>query len=154
MLRSHSGFEVECPDHEGYTATLSGHDPLSEKQIGMHLGLPFAADGINIKHVVTDGDACSAEGMQEAMHTKYPSWVTPRQADTTHQGQGQFRHCVKATFSKRMFSGKTAEEKKEQHKFLGQDIKARCQQMYAVLHKSYCGDAAVISPKIEKSCPG
>jgi hypothetical protein len=149
MLRSR-GFKVKCPGHEGCSSTITEHTPLSEKNIGMQLGLPFAADGINVKHVVTDGDARSAEGIQEAMRTSHPCWITRREADTTHLGQSQFRHCVKAQFSKGMFNGKTADERKEQQKILGLDIKTRCHAIYSKLHMIHCGDAGSISAKIPK----
>ena len=43
-------------------------------------------------------------GVQDAM----PAAPIKRQADTTHLGQTQFRHIMKASFSPRMFPGETA----------------------------------------------
>jgi hypothetical protein len=150
MLRSR-GFAVVCPGgHVGCSANLSEHAPISEKDIGEKLGLPFAADGINVKHVTTDGDARSADGIQAAMRTASPCWIVSRQADTTHLGQSQFRHAMKAMFSENMFAGPTADEKREQQKILALDIKTRCQLVYTALHNMYCGDQDKISQRIPK----
>ena len=75
--------------------------------------------------MATDGDASASRGVQDAM----PAVPTERQADTTHLGQTQFRHIMKASFSPRMFPGETAE-----------DVKTRCQKIYTNVHTLYSID--------------
>ena len=63
-----------------------------------------AQDNVAIRYVATDGDALASRGVQDAM----PAAPRERQTDTTHLGQTQIRHIMKASFSPRMFPGETA----------------------------------------------
>ena len=134
------GFNVTCPGgHIDCTATRAAAEPFSEYDIGKKLGSELAMQGILLKYVTTDGDGHSAEGIESSMKEIDPLWQVIRQADTTHLGQGQFRHTIKATFSKQMFPGATTTEQKDQQKLLALDLKYRCTSIYKNLFKAHTG---------------
>ena len=124
MLRS-QGQNVTCPGHEQCSATLRAVDPILEYEIGKQIGYSFAHDNAAIRYVATDGDALASHGVQDAM----PAAPTERQADTTHLGQTQFRHIMKASFSPRM---------------------TRCQKIYTSVHTLYSSDINTITSKMPK----
>jgi hypothetical protein len=142
------GFNVQCPGHADCTATMTEMEPMSEKIIGAKIGADLVEEGLLVRYVTTDGDARGAEGIQNAMLKSDPGWRTERQADTTHLGQAQFRHTVRATFSEGMFPGQTAERRKEQQKMLGLDIKNRCHRIITELHKAHTGNISIIAKKM------
>ncbi len=104
-----------------------------------------SAQNIMVKYAVTDGDGRSAEGVQKAMNDINPIWKVVRQADTTHLGQSQYRHTLKATFNKKMFPGRTVEKRKEQQKALGLDLKYRSHCIFNTMFQKYCGDQGKIA---------
>ena len=57
---------------------------------GMDIGRQFAEQNVGIRYVVTDGDACSAEGVTGGMADT--SSEVERQVDTTHLEQSLFRN--------------------------------------------------------------
>ena len=69
-----------------------------------------------------------------------PAVPTERQADTTHLGQTQFRHIMKASFSPRMFPGETAIIRAENKRMFAEDVKTRCQKIYTNVHTLYSSD--------------
>ena len=145
MLRS-QGHNVTCPGHERCSATLRAVDPISEYDIGKQIGHSFAQDNVAIRYVATDGDASASRGVQEAM----PAVPTERQADTTHLGQTQFRHIMKASFSPRMFPGETAIIRAENKRMFAEDVKTRCQKIYTNVHTLYSSDITTITSKMPR----
>lgn len=142
------GFDVKCPGgHEHCTATVPAVDTLSEYEIGRKIGKQIAPQ-IMVKHITTDGDARSAEGMQEAMKAVNPAWRVSRLADTTHLGQGQFRNVMKAKFSEGMFPGSTQEVKREEQKMFALDVKYRCHKIFSMMHRNMAGDIGQITVKM------
>lgn len=145
------GFDVECPGgHPDCTATISPYEPMSERRIGECLGKCVSLEEILIKHVTTDGDGRSAEGIAEAMKQLRPLWKVIRQADTTHLGHGVFTHTLKASFSNTMFPARTKVNKKEQQKLLGLDLKTRTHMIYTGLYKKHGGYIPAIILDIPK----
>ena len=143
-----NGFDIQCPGHPDCTATVNSEDPFSERVIGQKIGDDIADDGLLIRYVITDGDARSAEGVQKAMERTFPGCTVERQADTTHLGQSQVRHAIKATFSDGMFPGQTTERRKEQQKILAMDLKTRCHSVMGVLLERHAGDMKTIARKM------
>ena len=89
--------------------------------------------------------------MQTAMRRTYPdSTAVERQADTIHLGQSLFRHTTRATFSKDMFPGQSAERKTEQQKVLGLDMRTRCNSILNKMHLKYAGNMEIIARKMPK----
>lgn len=147
-LRS-NGCQVKCPGgHPACSATKNMAEPFSEQDIGGKLGQDLANQGILIKHVTTDGDGRSAQGISAAMKELDPLWQVTRQADTTHLGQSQFHKGIKATFSDSMLPGTTKEEKKEQQKMLALDIKHRCHKIYKNMFQEMTGDIHKITKRM------
>ena len=145
MLRS-QGHNVTCPGHERCSATLRAVDPISEYDIGKQIGHSFAKGNVAIRYVATDGDASASRGVQDAM----PAVPTERQADTTHLGQTQFRHIVKASFSPRMFPGETATIRAENKRMFAEDVKTRCHKIYTSVHTLYSSDITTITSKMPR----
>ena len=143
MLRSQD-HNVTCPGHERCSATLRAVDPISEYDIGKQIGHSFAQD--NVRYVATDGDASASRVVQDAM----PAVSTERQADTTHLGQTQFRHIMKASFSPRMFPGETAIIRAENKIMFAEDVKTRCQKIYTNVHTLYSSDITTITSKMPR----
>ena len=142
-----------CPGrHPGCTSNTGINETLSEYKIGEEIGHMFARDGILIRHVTTDGDARSAEGVTAAIALADPSCQVIRQADTTHLGQAQFRHCLK--LSKDMFPAYYAMDRGKQMKNFALDVKSRCMTVYNHLHGHYKGDMAEINKKLPKAVEG
>lgn len=134
------GLEVKCPGgHADCTANLCRQAPLSEYELGKTIGKQLSVQGAFVKYVTTDGDARSAAGVEEAMRLLDPMWQVERQADPTHTGQAQFRHCYNANFSTGMFPAKTREKQQEQQKVLSEDTKARCSLVLKELMKNTAG---------------
>ncbi len=144
------GFNVQCPEHPDCTANLLETDPISEKDIGEAIGEDLIRDEILVRYVATDGDARSADGVAIGIAKHVKDWEVSRQADTTHLGQSQFRHTVRASFSPGMFPGLNAERRKEQQKMLGLDIKNRCHCILAELYRKYAGNIYTIAKKMPK----
>lgn len=145
-----AGLDVTCPGgHPGCTANTSVTEPLSEYKIGEEIGNLFANQGILIRHVTTDGDARSADGVASAQGKVNPNSEVIRQADTTHLGQGLFKAIQRITFSKNMFPGINAAQRADQKKCFGLDIKERCEIIYNELQEFYFADAEKLK-KIEK----
>ena len=86
--------------------------------------------------MATDGDASASRGVQDAM----PAVPTERQADTTHLGQTQFRHIMKASFSPQRFPGETAIIRAKNKRMFAEDVKTRCQKIYTNVHTLYSSD--------------
>ena len=145
ILRS-QGHNVTCPGHERCSATLRAVDPISIYDIGKQIGHSFAQDNVAIRYVATDGGASASRGVQDAM----PAVPTERQADTTHLGQTQFRHIVKASFSPRMFPGETATIRAENKRMFAEDVKTRCQKNYTNVHTLYSSDITTITSKMPR----
>ncbi|ESO83740.1 hypothetical protein LOTGIDRAFT_168981 [Lottia gigantea] len=145
-----TGITVNCPGHEGCTANLTRHAPLSEREMGRIIGEDLSIQGVLIKFATTDGDSTSATGIEEAMRTLHPMWKVERLADRAHLSASQFRQCFKANFSDGMFRGKTKVEKTNQKKTLSQDIKSRCSLVIKEIYSTYCGDV----DKLKDSLPG
>lgn len=147
--------QTTCPmKHPGCTANTMTTEPLSEYKIGEEIGHMFARQNVFIRHVTTDGDARSAQGVATAMTSADPSCEVIRQADTTHLGQGQFRHLVKTKFSKDMFPGKNYQERTKQKKVFALDVKSRCFTVYNELHrhfKKYGRNMAEINERLPKT---
>lgn len=144
------GFNVTCPGHANCTATMADTDPISERHIGGQIGRDIVNDGLLIQYVTTDGDARAAEGVQDALNALHYSWEVQRQADTTHLAQSQYRQALNATFSGTMFPGETAEQRKEQQKIFGLDIKNRCHTIFSTMYKKYVGDINKIAQQMSK----
>ena len=145
------GFNVTCPGgHFGCTATSDRAQPLSERKIGEKIGEHLSLHQVLVEHVTTDGDGRSAEGIEAGLALLNPLWQVTRQADTTHLGQSQFRHAMKCNFTKAMFPGPTADDRKEQKKMLSLDIKNRCHAILTIMHRDYSGDIAKICHKLPK----
>ena len=108
----------------------------TEYDIGKKIGHSFAQDNVAIRYVATDGDVSASHGVQDAMLAV----PTERQADTTHLGQTQFRHIMKASFSPRMFPGETAIIRAENKRMFAEDVKTRCQKIYTNVHTLYSSD--------------
>ena len=79
-----------------------------------------------------------------------PAAPIERQADTTHLGQTQFRHIMKASFSPRMFPGETALTRAEKKRMFVEDVKTRCQNIYTSVHTLYSSDITTITSKMLK----
>ncbi|ESO88216.1 hypothetical protein LOTGIDRAFT_175901 [Lottia gigantea] len=62
-----TGITVNCPGHEGCTANLTRHAPLSEREMGRIIGEDLSIQGVLIKFATTDGDSTSATRIEEAM---------------------------------------------------------------------------------------
>ena len=133
---SKESFDVTCPGHDNCTATLTADENLSEFDIGKDIGKQFGSQNVAVRHVVTDGDARSAEGVRAGMSVAgMPCEQVDRQADTTHIEQALFRNVMKATFSERMFPGATAAIRKEQRKMFALDVKVRCHRIHSDMHR-------------------
>lgn len=147
-----NGAQLTCPGgHPGCTANTMVNEPLSEYTIGEEIGHMFARQGVLVRHVTTDGDGRSADGVAAAMAKVDPSCVVIRQADTTHLGQGQFRHTQRTKFSPKMFPGLKALDRKRQRKNFGLDVKSRCYIVYNALHRHFAGDLGKISMRLPKT---
>ena len=116
----------------------------TEYDIGKQIGHSFAQDNVAIRYVATDGDVSASHGVQDAMLAV----PTERQADTTHLGQTQFRHIMKASFSPRMFPGETAIIRAENKRMFAEDVKTRCQKIYTNVHTLYSSDITTITSKM------
>lgn len=134
------GLDVQCPGHPNCTASMSPAEPLSERQIGLHIGNELKESDIKLKYVITDGDGRSAEGFQLAMPSAGSEPQVERQADTTHLSQSQFRQVMKSNFSPNFFPGATAELRHQQHKNLALDMKHRCHKIYSVMFDKHAGN--------------
>ena len=119
---------MSCPGHQGCTATICVVDPISEYEIGRQIGVSFAQQQVVLKFVATYGDVKAFHGLQDAM----PTIEAERQADTTHLGQTQFRHIMRAYFSSRMFLGENAMVRAENKKMFAKDVRTRCQKIYTL----------------------
>ena len=112
-------------------------DPISEYEIGRQIGVSFAQQQVGLKFVATDGvgDAKAFHGLQDAM----PTVAAERKADTTHLGQTQFRHIMRASFSSRIFPGENAMVRAENKKMFAEpeDVKTRCQKIYTGMAPPY-----------------
>ena len=116
------------------TAYLPLFAPLSEYEMGKHIGTDLALQGVIIRYVTTDGDSRSSAGIDSALEVLDLLWNVQRLADPTHLGQSQFRKCYKANLflcwgfvkhsfihsmplrqyvSADMFCGSTREKKRE-----------------------------------------
>lgn len=147
-LRS-KGYQVTCPGgHTNCSATRKMAEPFSEQDIGGKLGQDLVRQGILVKHVTTDGDGRSAQGIASAMERIDPMWQVTRQADTTHLSQSLFRKGIKASFSDTMLPGTTKEEKKEQQKMLALDLKHRCHKIYKTMFEEMTGDIQKITKRM------
>ena len=93
-LRS-KGYNVRCPGHITCTANTEAAKPLSEYEMGKHIGQNFALDDVLIQHVCSDGDARGCDGVNESMQLKNRLWETLRQCDTTHLGVSQYKKNFK-----------------------------------------------------------
>jgi hypothetical protein len=149
------GADVTCPGHIGCTANTGENETLSEYKIGEEIGNAFAREGVPIKHVTTDGDGRSADGVAAAFARVDPKCQVIRQADTTHLEQSLFRQIIKHKFSAHMFPGlkgkATFEDKKKQRKNFGLDVKCRSHKVYNLLFRYFKGDLARISDMIPKT---
>ena len=137
------GLDVTCPGHINCTATLPADQPLSEYVVGMDIGRQFAEQNVDIRYVVTDGDARSAEGVKAGMAGTLCE--VERQADTTPLEQSLFRNTMKAKFSPRMFPGSTAVIRKEQGKQFSLDVKTRCYRIHREMLNMHAGDSRKVS---------
>ena len=119
---------------------------MLECTTGKQIDHSFAQDNVAIRYVATDGDDSASRGVQDAM----PTVPTERQADTTHLGQTQFRHIMKASFFPRMFPGETAIIRAENKRMFAEDVKTRCQKIYTSVHTLYSSDITTITSKMPK----
>jgi len=143
------GFKVTCPGgHAGCTATSKAAEPFSEYDIGKKIGQQIAQQDILVKHVTTDGDGRSCEGVQAAMSELNPLWEVVRQADTTHLGQGLFRHTLKASFSDDMFPAESRAEQRDQQKMFALDLKHRCYIIFQAMYDTCTGDITKIAKRM------
>ena len=140
------GYDVTCPGHADCTANTAAEHPISEREIGKKLGEHFGSQGVLVKHVTTDGDARSAEGLEAGLALFNPTWKVTRQADTTHLGQSQFRQALRTNFSRGMFPAKTVEKKKNQQKLLSLDLKNRCHIEFTGLYNK-CSESYPADPE-------
>ncbi|KAK6189690.1 hypothetical protein SNE40_001691 [Patella caerulea] len=135
------GFTVNCPGgHEGCTANLPVHAPLSEYDMGKSIGTELALQNVLIKYATTDGDGRSAAGIEDSLKILHPMCSVERLADPSHLAATQFRHCYNAKFSDEMFPGKTRLDKGKVKKILSQDVKARCSLIMTTLFENHCGN--------------
>ena len=136
-----------CPGgHPDCTADLPPFAPLSEYEMGKHIGTDLALQGVLIRHVTTDGDFRSSAGIDSAFQVLDPLWNMQRLADPTHLEQSQFRKCYKANFSADMFSGST----RELQNVFCQDIKASCSSILKDLMKLHTGHIKSIKTNLPK----
>lgn len=145
-----SGFEVKCPGgHAGCTANTPKFDPLSEKEIGKALGAEFAGEDYLIKHLTTDGDSRSAEGMGQGYSSVMNTlWEVKRKADYVHLGGNQFRASKRASFSRQMFPATDSQSRELQQHVFCLDLKSRCHKIWYELHKVSGGNLNVIKAKL------
>ena len=145
------GIQVTCPGgHPDCTADLPPFAPLSEYEMGKHIGTDLALQGVLIRYVTTDGDSRSSAGVDSALKILDPLWNVQRLADPTHLGQSQFRKCYKANFSADMFCVSTREKKREVQKVFSQDMKARCSLILKDLMTLHTGDVNSIKKNLPK----
>lgn len=144
------GCDVQCPGHQGCSATLPASEPLSERRMGEILGEELAQDHVPIKYLTTDGDARGAEGMLEGMRKHQPDSELIRKADPIHIGQAIIRELKKSTFSDGMFASATKEEETDQKAALALDFKTRCYAILKHQHEEHHGQL----DKIRMLMPG
>ena len=144
------GLKVSCPGgHAGCTANLSGFAPLSEYNMGQEIAQRLFKHGFKIKHLTTDGDSKSSDGVRDKLQGLDQSWQLERHLDPTHMGQVQFRRCNNANFSTEMFPGCVTKERLSTlRRVLSQDIKARCSLILKELMKTHSGDMAFLEKKL------
>ena len=129
------GLDVQCPGHDGCTATVRRMDSLSEKVAGESVGKQFVDMGITVTHITTDGDAQCAKGLQEVTPTPVKAL-----SDTTHLAQTQLRRGRSAEWSDNMFAGvKQKGTKSLCTQALAKDLKRRCVIVLRTLHKKHKG---------------
>ncbi len=145
------GLKVTCPGgHPDCTADLPPFAPLSEYEMGKHIGTDLGLQGVLIRYVTTDGDSRSSAGVNSALKLLHPLWNVHRLADPTHVAQSQFRKCYKAQFSAGMFHASTREKKREVQKVFSQDMKARCSLILKELMKLHAGDMNNVKKNLPK----
>ena len=141
------GMNVQCPGHEGCTATTSRFDGLSEKVAGANIGKRIADRGITVTHITTDGDAQCAKGVQEVTPTPIVKLI-----DTTHFAQRQQIKGQGQDWSLDMFSmASTRAQKNQCAKLLAQDMKRRSVTVLHALHEKHQGKLEDIQREAELS---
>lgn len=147
LMRS-KGIEVSCPGHAGCTANKKMPEPFSEYEMGLKLGKDLAEQQMQVKHVISDADGRSSDGIRTAMNEVDPLSEVIRQADTTHLGQSQFRKTNKTTFSKGMLPGTSRDQLNDQRKMFALDLKHRTHLIFHKMYEKTSGDIKAISKKI------
>ena len=129
------GEHVECPHHEGCTATKDRFESLTEKEAGQAICRKVNNQGVTITHVTTDGDGKCAKGVQEESRTP-----VKRLADTVHLGMTQMKKAKKVEWSENMFPGAKKKTKRNQcGEALAKDIKRRSTAILKLLHEKHQG---------------
>ena len=129
------GIDVQCPGHDGCTASVHRFDSLSEKVAGQNIGKKMLDRGIIVSHVTSDGDAQCAKGVQEVTPTP-----VKRFADTTHLAETQLRRGKSVEWSETMFAGvKTKGKKNLCTQALAKDLKRRSVTVLRALHDKHRG---------------
>lgn len=141
------GIDVQCPGHDGCTASVRRLDSLSEKVAGEDIGRQIRDQGITVTHITTDGDAQCAKGVQEVTPTpiqklKCKNHLAQRQK---FKGQG-------VVWSNKMFPGVTTVGKKSQcAQALAHDLKRRSVTVLHALHEKHKGKLKDIQREAKKS---
>ena len=148
-LRS-KGFSVKCPGHIGCTSNTDRTQPLSEFEMGKHIGEHFALENILIEHVCTDGDARACDGVESALQISNPLWHVLRQSDTTHLGVSQYKKSLKCEFSRQFFPMycETKESRNELQRVFSQDLKSRCHIVHNNLYEECNGNVHAMALKL------
>lgn len=134
-----------CPEHPGCTADLPQSAVIgNEKRWAQDSLLDLAADGLHVNVVTTDPDSSSYRAAVELHSQGELSHEPQHQLDPHHLSRGQ-RKSVKSTyFSKTMFPGHTAAERKRMQTRLADDIPARCTAEHEAAIQHHAGDNAKV----------
>ena len=133
---------------DGCTATLSRTGPLSEHRSGEKLEEKSVEDKVNVRFVITDGDARSVEGVVLAVQKLFPDHQVERKADPIHLSQSLIRQTMSSTFTRRMFPEKMKEVRKEQQQALALDPADRSHAIFRVMWQDYAGNIQQIARRM------
>ena len=80
--------EVMCTTgHKRCTASHNRLAPVSEYEMGKDVGSQLALQGISIQYATTDGDARSAQQVEDDIQALVPLWEVQRLTDPVHLSQ-------------------------------------------------------------------
>jgi hypothetical protein len=150
------GRDVECPDHNGCTATIKACDNAGDEKRGgrkLAISITNGAEPLNVGVLTTDADGRMAEGFSSEMERR--NIITEHQLDTIHLNRSVSRAISRAPITPKLATSVPCkyQQRQQAKQRLADSIASRSEQEVRAAHAKYNKDEVGMQAAVCRAIP-